>query len=45
MGSNGSLMPLVERPVALVFLLVSVLMFAWPLWRDYRRKRQAPMPA
>jgi len=45
MGSNGSLMPLVERPVALLFLLVSVLMFAWPLWRDYRRKRQAPMPA
>jgi putative tricarboxylic transport membrane protein len=45
MGSNGSLMPLVERPVTLVFLLVSVLMFAWPLWRDYRRRRQAPMPA
>jgi len=45
MGSNGSLMPLVERPVALVFILVSVLMFAWPLWRDYWRRRQAPMPA
>ncbi|MFN8701804.1 MAG: tripartite tricarboxylate transporter permease [Rhodospirillales bacterium] len=45
MGSNGSLMPLVERPVALLFLFVSVLMIAWPLWRDYRRKRHAPMPA
>jgi putative tricarboxylic transport membrane protein len=45
MGSNGSLMPLVERPVALLFLLVSVLMFAWPLWRDFLRRRQTPRPA
>jgi putative tricarboxylic transport membrane protein len=45
MGSNGSLMPLVERPVALLFLLVSVLMFVWPLWRDFLRRRQTPLPA
>jgi putative tricarboxylic transport membrane protein len=40
MGSNGSMMPLVERPITLSFLIVSALMFAWPLFRDWRRKRR-----
>lgn len=40
MASDGSLMPLVERPITIGFLLVSVLMFVWPLWRDWRRRRQ-----
>ncbi len=40
MGSNGSMLPLIERPITLFFLIVSVLMFAWPLFRDWRRKRR-----
>lgn len=41
MASNGSLLPLIERPVTLSFLLVSLLMFVWPFWRDWRRNRRA----
>jgi putative tricarboxylic transport membrane protein len=39
MASGGSLQPLFERPITLGFLIVSALMFVWPLWRDWRRKR------
>jgi putative tricarboxylic transport membrane protein len=39
MASNGSLSPLFERPITLGFLIVSALMFVWPFWRDWRRKR------
>jgi len=42
MASNGSLSPLFERPITLGFLIVSALMFIWPLWRDWRRKRSQP---
>lgn len=41
MGSDGSFWPLFERPVTLGFLAVSALMFFWPFWRDWRRKRNA----
>jgi hypothetical protein len=34
-------MPLVQRPIALGFLVVAVLMFIWPLWRDWRRRPKA----
>jgi TctA family transporter len=44
MASGGSLLPLVERPIALGFLLVSVAMSAWPPYRDYRRRRGEPAP-
>jgi putative tricarboxylic transport membrane protein len=40
MASDGSLLPLFQRPIALSFMLVSVLMFAWPIWRDFHKKRQ-----
>jgi putative tricarboxylic transport membrane protein len=41
MASDGSLLPLFERPITLGFLIVSLLMFVWPLWRDWRRQRPA----
>jgi TctA family transporter len=42
MWSDGSLMPMVERPITLGFLIVSALLFVWPFWRDRRSKaRQA----
>jgi putative tricarboxylic transport membrane protein len=39
MASDGSLWPLVERPIALAFLLVALLMSVWPAYRDARRRR------
>jgi putative tricarboxylic transport membrane protein len=39
MASGGSLMPLVERPIAASFLLVAALMLAWPFVSDWRRRR------
>jgi len=41
MASDGSLLPLVQRPLAASFLVVSVFFFFWPLWRDARRRRAA----
>jgi putative tricarboxylic transport membrane protein len=40
MASDGSLLPLVQRPMAFGFLIVSALMFVWPFWRDWRRSRR-----
>lgn len=42
MASAGSLVPLVERPIALSFVLASVAMCAWPFYRDYRRRQRGP---
>lgn len=39
MASDGSLLPLVQRPIAASFLAISVLFFMWPIWRDWRRRR------
>ncbi len=41
MASDGSLWPLVQRPLSAGFLAVSVLFFLWPLWRDWRRRAAA----
>ena len=41
MASDGSLWPLVQRPLAAGFLAVSVFFFLWPLWRDWRRRAVA----
>jgi putative tricarboxylic transport membrane protein len=38
MSSDGSLWPLVERPIALTFLIISAVMFIWPFWREWRRR-------
>lgn len=39
MASDGSLWPLVQRPISASFLAISVLFFLWPIWRDWRRRR------
>jgi TctA family transporter len=47
MASAGSLMPLVQRPIALTFLSVAVLMLFYPLlliWRRARIDRAAAQP-
>jgi putative tricarboxylic transport membrane protein len=47
MASAGSLMPLVQRPIALTFLTVAVLMLFYPLllsWRRARIDRAAAQP-
>jgi TctA family transporter len=41
MASDGSLWPLVQRPIAASFLVVALLFFLWPVWRDWRRRRLA----
>lgn len=40
-ASHGSFMPLVSRPVSLIFLVVAVLVFVLPRWKTYRRKKTA----
>jgi putative tricarboxylic transport membrane protein len=42
MATDGSLWPMLDRPVAVTFLIVSLAMFAWPLWREWRRARLQP---
>jgi putative tricarboxylic transport membrane protein len=44
MWSDGSLLPMVERPISLGFLIISVLLFVWPFWRD-RSNRTAGQKA
>jgi putative tricarboxylic transport membrane protein len=39
MASDGSLWPVIERPLSLTFVALSAAMFLWPLWRDWRRAR------
>jgi putative tricarboxylic transport membrane protein len=38
MSSDGSLWPLVQRPISLGFMIVSLAMFIWPFWREWRRR-------
>jgi len=45
MATDGSLWPMLDRPVAMAFVFVSIAMFAWPLWRDWRRSRSSPVAA
>ena len=40
MLSNGDYSPLVTRPMSAGFVLVSVLMLVWPIWRHYRAHRK-----
>lgn len=39
MASAGSIKPLVTRPLAAVFLAVSVLMVVWPIYGEWKRAR------
>jgi len=41
MISDGSLWPLVTRPISLLLLLVSVACFVWPIWREWRQRRRS----
>jgi putative tricarboxylic transport membrane protein len=41
MISDGSLWPLVTRPISLLLLLVSVACFVWPFWREWRQRRSS----
>jgi putative tricarboxylic transport membrane protein len=41
MISGGSLLPLVTRPVSLIFLLISVLFLIWPLITAWRRRKKS----
>jgi putative tricarboxylic transport membrane protein len=45
MATDGSLWPMLDRPIAMSFIAVSIAMFAWPLWRDWRRTRRRVAPA
>ncbi|MBM3531395.1 MAG: hypothetical protein FJX62_25265, partial [Alphaproteobacteria bacterium] len=44
MATDGALWPMLDRPIAMSFVAVSLAMFAWPLWRDWRRNRQRVAP-
>jgi len=39
MASAGSLMPLIERPVACAMLILSAALFVWPFIRSWRKER------
>ena len=41
MMSGGSFLPIVTRPLALAFLVASVLMLLWPFYGEWRRRRRA----
>lgn len=41
MASNGSYLPLVQRPVSLIFLLISSVMLGVSLYRQYRSRAHA----
>ena len=38
MASAGSLMPLIERPVACAMLILSAALFVWPFIRSWRKE-------
>jgi putative tricarboxylic transport membrane protein len=42
MASGGSLAPLVQRPIALAFVIAAAAMCLWPLYRDSRRRPRTP---
>jgi len=41
MASQGSFLPLIERPTTLLFLGAALLTFCWPFWRNYQMRRAA----
>jgi putative tricarboxylic transport membrane protein len=38
MANEGSFMPLLTRPVSLLFVLVSCVLLIWPLWKRFRKQ-------
>lgn len=45
MLSAGDYLPLVTRPISLLFLLISAVLLAWPLWRRWRKAGNTHPPA
>ncbi|QGJ70295.1 Tripartite tricarboxylate transporter TctA family protein [Planctomycetales bacterium 10988] len=41
MTSGGSYLPLITRPVSLVFMLISLALFLWPCWQAWRNHKAA----
>ena len=39
MMSEGSLAPLVTRPISLTLLIAALALFAWPFWRERHLRR------
>ena len=44
MASAGSLMPLIERPVACAMLILSAALFVWPFIRSWRERNGLERP-
>jgi putative tricarboxylic transport membrane protein len=42
-ASNGSFMPLITRPVSLIFLILAVFVLIYPYYQRWRRKRKRVM--
>lgn len=40
--SGGTLLPLVQRPMAGVFTLLATVLLAWPIWQRFRLRRALP---
>ena len=40
MASGGSFMPMVTRPISLIFLLIAIVLLAVPLYKRAKQKRQ-----
>jgi putative tricarboxylic transport membrane protein len=40
MSSAGSFRPLIERPIALTFLIIAAALFIWPFVREWRRSNR-----
>jgi TctA family transporter len=38
MASNGSYLPIIQRPVSLIFVVASIALLAIPLYNRYRLK-------
>ena len=36
-----SMLPMVTRPISLLFVVISVVCFVWPFWREWRARRTA----
>jgi putative tricarboxylic transport membrane protein len=41
MISDGSLLPMITRPISLLFVVISLVCFVWPFWRAWRSRRAA----
>jgi len=45
MMTGGSIAPIFTRPLPLIFLIISIVLLVWPLYGEWRRRRQPPREA